>query len=251
MRIEDTAAIVSGGASGLGEATVRLFRERGADVAILDRDAKRGARLAERTGAAFAETDVTDEDSVRAAMDAALAAMGRITCAVNCAGIAAGQSTLGKDGPHRLADFRQVIDVNLTGTFNVCRLAAEAMARNAPGADGERGVVINTASIAAFDGQRGQAAYAASKSGVAGLSLPMARDLARSGIRAMAIAPGLFDTPMLQGLPEKVREGLAADVPFPQRLGDPAEYAALALFIVESRYLNGGVIRLDGALRMP
>ena len=250
MRITDTAAIVTGGASGLGEATARHFRDLGAAVTILDRDGARGAAVAAETGAVFAETDVTDEASVSAAVARAKAAMGRITAAVNCAGIAPAAKTLGRDGPHDLATFRRTIDINLVGSFNVARLAAAEIARNAPAADGARGVIINTASIAAFDGQKGQAAYAASKGGIAGLSLPMARDLARDGIRVMAIAPGIFLTPMLEGLPAEVQAGLAADVTCPRRLGDPAEYAALARFIVECGYLNGEVIRLDGALRM-
>lgn len=250
MRIEDTAAIVTGGASGLGEATARHFRERGAQVTIFDRDAERGAAVAREIGAGFAETDVTDEGSAAGAVARAVAAMGRVTCAVNCAGIAIGAKTLGKDGPHDLAAFRRTIDINLVGSFNVARLAAAEIARAEPSADGLRGVIVNTASIAAFDGQKGQTAYAASKGGIVGLTLPMARDLAREGIRVMAIAPGTFLTPMLQGLPAEVTEALAADVTCPKRLGDPAEYAALARFIVECDYLNGEVIRLDGALRM-
>lgn len=250
MRIADTTAIITGGASGLGEATARLFREAGAQVTILDRDTARGAQVAAGIGAAFAETDVTDAGSVAAALATAREAMGRITAAVNCAGIASGEKTLGRDGPHDLARFRRTLDINLAGTFNVARLAAAAMAENPPDADGGRGVIVNTASIAAFEGQMGQAAYAASKAGIAGLSLPMARDLARNGIRVMAIAPGIFATPMMRGLPQQVQDSLATEVTFPKRLGDPAEYAALARFIVESGYLNGGVIRLDGALRM-
>lgn len=250
MRIADTTAIITGGASGLGEATARLFREAGAQVTILDRDTARGAQVAAGIGAAFAETDVTDAGSVAAALATAREAMGRITAAVNCAGIASGEKTLGRDGPHDLARFRRTLDINLAGTFNVARLAAAAMAENPPDADGGRGVIVNTASIAAFEGQMGQAAYAASKAGIAGLSLPMARDLARNGIRVMAIAPGIFATPMMDGLPQQVQDSLATEVTFPKRLGDPAEYAALARFIVESGYLNGGVIRLDGALRM-
>ena len=250
MRIEDTAAIVTGGASGLGEATARHFRARGAAVTILDRDAERGAAVAGDIGASFAPTDVTDEASVQKAIAAASAAMGRITCAVNCAGIATGEKTLGKDGPHDLDRFRRTIDINLVGTFNVARLAAAEIARVSPAADGLRGVIINTASIAAFEGQKGQAAYAASKGGITGLGLPMARDLARDGIRVMTIAPGIMMTPMMQGLPQEVRDSLAQEVIAPKRLGAPQEYAALARFIVECDYLNGEVIRLDGALRM-
>ena len=250
MRIEDTAALITGGASGLGEATARHFRDHGAQVTILDRDAERGAAVAAEIGATFAETDVTSEESVQAAVAAGKAAMGRITCAVNCAGIATGEKTLGKDGPHSLAAFKRTIDINLVGSFNVARLAAAEIAQQPPAPDGLRGVIINTASIAAFEGQKGQTAYAASKGGIAGLSLPMARDLAREGIRVMAIAPGLMLTPMLMGLPQEVQDQLARDVTCPRRLGDPAEYASLARFIVECDYLNGEVIRIDGALRM-
>ena len=250
MRITDTAAIITGGASGLGEATARHFREKGAQVTLFDRDIDRGAAVAKEIGATFAETDVTSEASVTAAINAAKSAMGKITTAVNCAGIATGEKTLGRDGPHGLSAFQRTIDINLVGSFNVARLAAAEIARNDPLPDDTRGVIINTASIAAFDGQKGQTAYAASKGGIVGLSLPMARDLAREGIRVMAIAPGTFLTPMLQGLPTEVTEALAQDVTFPKRLGDPAEYAALARFIVECDYLNGETIRLDGALRM-
>ena len=250
MRIENTAAIVTGGASGLGEATARHFREHGAQVTIFDRDTERGTAVASEIGATFAETDVTSENSVQAAVTTAVDAMGKITCAVNCAGIATGAKTLGKDGPHDLAAFQRAIDINLVGSFNVARLAAAEIAKVAPSSDGLRGVIINTASIAAFDGQKGQAAYAASKGGIVGLSLPMARDLAREGIRVMAIAPGTFLTPMLMSVPQEVQDQLAQDVTCPKRLGGPAEYAGLARFIVECDYLNGEVIRIDGALRM-
>ncbi|MET4128207.1 SDR family NAD(P)-dependent oxidoreductase [Roseovarius sp. MBR-6] len=250
MRITDTAAIITGGASGLGEATARHFRAQGAEVTILDRDGARGADVAAEIGASFAETDVTDEGSVAAAIAAAKSAMGRITAVINCAGVATGAKVLGRDGPHPLDAFRRTLDINLVGTFNVARLAAAEMAGNAPDADGARGVIVNTASIAAFDGQKGQAAYAASKGGIVGLTLPMARDLAREGIRVMAIAPGIFSTPMMRGLPPEVQDSLAAEVTFPKRLGDPDEYARLAAFIVDCDYLNGEVIRLDGALRM-
>ena len=250
MRIDTTAAIITGGASGLGEATARHFRDMGAEVTLLDRDRDRGEAVATEIGASFAETDVTDEASVQAAIATARSAMGRITAAINCAGIAPAAKTLGRDGPHPLNTFQSVINVNLVGSFNVARLAAAEIAKNDPEPDGTRGVIINTASIAAFDGQKGQVAYAASKGGIAGLSLPMARDLTREGIRVMAIAPGIFLTPMLQELPQEVQDTLAADVIFPKRLGDPAEYAALARFIVECGYLNGETIRLDGALRM-
>ncbi|GGH19653.1 NAD(P)-dependent dehydrogenase, short-chain alcohol dehydrogenase family [Cribrihabitans marinus] len=250
MQLSKTSAIITGGASGLGEATARHFAAAGAQVTILDRDAERGQNVAQEIGGHYAETDVTDEASVAAAIALAKEKMGRITVAVNCAGVAYGIKTVGKDGPHPLDAFQRTIDINLVGSFNVSRLAAAEMAGNTPDTEGARGVIINTASIAAFDGQKGQAAYAASKGGVVGMTLPMARDLASTGIRVMAIAPGIFLTPMLMGLPEEVREGLAADVPNPPRLGDPAEYGRLAGFIVEMGYLNGEVIRLDGALRM-
>ncbi|MEP2640227.1 3-hydroxyacyl-CoA dehydrogenase [Roseobacter sp.] len=250
MRINDTAAIVTGGASGLGEATARHLAKQGARVTLLDRDTQRGPQIATEIGGFFAQTDVTDETSVQAAIDLARDRMGRITVAVNCAGIADAAKTVGRDGPHPLALFQRTVDINLVGTFNVARLAAAAMQDNTPDADGARGVIINTASVAAFDGQKGQTAYAASKGGVVGLCLPMARDLARDGIRVMTIAPGIFMTPMLAGLGAEVQAGLAADVPCPPRLGDPAEYAQLAAFIIGARYLNGEVIRIDGGLRM-
>lgn len=250
MQMKTTSAIITGGASGLGEATARMFREGGANVCLLDRDTTRGPQIAEEIGATFIETDVTDETSVAAAIDAAKSAMGMINAAVNCAGIAIGEKTLGRDGPHALASFQRTIDINLIGTFNVARLAAAAMAENTPEPDGARGVIINTASVAAFDGQKGQAAYAASKGGIVSMALPMARDLAKNGIRVMTIAPGIFMTPMLAGLPEDIQASLANDVTCPQRLGDPEEYGRLARFIVECGYLNGEVIRLDGALRM-
>ncbi|RLK10879.1 SDR family NAD(P)-dependent oxidoreductase [Ruegeria conchae] len=250
MQLSTTAAVITGGASGLGEATARHFAESGAQVTILDRDAERGPQVAAEISGYFAQTDVADEASVAAAIAQAKDKMGSITAAVNCAGIAIGAKTVGKDGPHPLDAFQRTIDINLVGTFNVSRLAAAEMAKNDPEPDGARGVIINTASIAAFDGQKGQAAYAASKGGVVGMTLPMARDLASSGIRVMAIAPGIFMTPMLAGLPEEVQQQLAADVPNPARLGDPLEYGRLAGFIVEMGYLNGEVIRIDGALRM-
>ena len=250
MHLAQTAAIITGGASGLGEATARHFRDMGAKVTLFDRDTDRGPQVAEEIGATFTETDVTDETSVQAAIEVATAAMGKITVAVNCAGIAPAEKTLGKDGPHRLELFKRVIDINLVGSFNVARLAAAEIAKNSPAPDGTRGVIINTASIAAFEAQKGQTAYGASKGGVYGLSLPMARDLSRDGIRVMAIAPGIFGTPMLRGLPQEVQDSLAQDVTFPKRLGDPAEFAALARFIVECDYLNGEVIRIDGAMRL-
>lgn len=250
MLMQDTAAVITGGASGLGEATARLFRASGAQVTILDRDATRGEAVADEIGAHFALTDVSDEASVKAAIGHAVKAMGKINAAINCAGVGTAEKTLGKDGPHSLEHYNRVIGINLVGTFNVSRLAAAEMAKNDPSEDGQRGVIVNTASVAAFDGQKGQVAYASSKAGIAGMSLPMARDLAREGVRVMAIAPGIFLTPMLMGLPQEVQDQLAADVTCPRRLGRPEEYASLARFIVESGYLNGETIRIDGALRM-
>ncbi|WP_375227944.1 SDR family oxidoreductase [Roseobacter sp. S98] len=250
MELAGTSAIITGGASGLGEATARGFAARGAQVTLLDLDSERGHAVAHEIGGHFARTDVTDEASVAAAVALARDKMGGITAAVNCAGIADAAKTIGRDGPHPLGLFQRTIDINLVGSFNVARLAADAMQHNEPGAHGARGVIINTASIAAYDGQKGQTAYAASKGGIVGMCLPMARDLSRSGIRVMTIAPGIFRTPMLAGLPQEVQDQLAADVPCPARLGDPAEYADLAAFIVTAGYLNGEVIRIDGALRM-
>lgn len=250
MILSDTSAVITGGASGLGEATARFFANQGAQVTLLDLDVEKGEAVAAELGGTFVKTDVTDEASVKAAIETAKSKMGQITAAVNCAGIAPASKTVGRDGAHPLGLFQKTIDINLVGSFNVARLAAEAMAENKPEEDGARGVIINTASIAAMDGQKGQAAYAASKGGIVGLSLPMARDLARLGIRVMAIAPGIFRTPMLIGLGQEIMDGLAKDVTCPPRLGDPMEYARLAGFIVECGYLNGEVIRLDGALRM-
>ncbi|MEY8843072.1 SDR family NAD(P)-dependent oxidoreductase [Cribrihabitans sp. XS_ASV171] len=250
MQLSTTAAIVTGGASGLGEATARHFAANGAQVTIFDRDAERGPKVAEEIGGHFAQTDVTDEASVGAAIAHAVQKMGKITAAVNCAGIGTVGKTLGKEGPLPLKTFQTTIDVNLVGSFNVARLAAVEMARNEPDEDGERGVIINTASIAAFDGQKGQVSYSASKGGIVGMTLPMARDLARDNIRVMAIAPGIFLTPMLMSLPQEAQDSLAADVTCPARLGRPEEFGQLAGFIVQMGYLNGEVIRLDGALRM-
>ena len=250
MKLSTTAAIITGGASGLGEATARHFAENGAQVTILDRDAERGPAIAAEIGGHFIQTDVTDEDSVSAAIQYAATQMGKITTCVNCAGIAYGIKTVGRDGAHPLDAYKRTIDINLVGSFNVARLAAVEIAKNEPESDGARGVIINTASVAAFDGQKGQVAYAASKGGIVGMCLPMARDLASTGIRVMTIAPGIFMTPMLAGLPEEVQQQLAEDVPNPARLGDPSEYGRTAGFIVEMGYLNGEVIRLDGALRM-
>jgi len=251
LKLDSTlSAIVTGGASGLGAATARMLAAEGVKVTLFDRNADQGEAVASDIGGVFAEVDVTDQASVEAGFEKARKAHGQERILVNCAGIATGAKVLGRDGPHPLDAFRRTLDINLVGSFNVARLAAAEMAGNAPDEGGARGVIVNTASIAAFDGQKGQAAYAASKGGIVGLTLPMARDLAREGIRVMAIAPGIFATPMMRGLPEEVQDSLAAEVTFPKRLGDPEEYARLAAFIVECGYLNGEVIRLDGALRM-
>jgi NAD(P)-dependent dehydrogenase (short-subunit alcohol dehydrogenase family) len=251
MQLKGIGALVAGGASGLGEATARELAARGARVAIADLDEERGARVAEQLGGVFASADVSDEERMRSAVADAVEALGELRLTVSCAGIGWAERTVKKDGPAALAPFETVVRVNLIGTFNVLRLAAGAMASNEPDAEGERGAVVMTASIAAFDGQIGQTAYAASKGGVVGLTLPAARDLARLGIRVCTIAPGLFDTPLLAGLPEDARRALGAQIPFPSRLGRPEEYAALACHIAENAMLNGETLRLDGALRMP
>jgi NAD(P)-dependent dehydrogenase (short-subunit alcohol dehydrogenase family) len=244
--------LVTGGSSGLGAATVRCLAGSGARVVIADLDREAGERLALEIGTAaiFAAADVTDETQVRAAMVAAAGRFSAVHGVIQCAGVAIAERILGKNGPHRLDSFARTIQVNLVGTFNVMRLAAQAMEKNAPNADGERGVIINTASIAAFEGQVGQAAYSASKAGIVGMTLPAARELAKLGIRVMAIAPGVFETPMMAGMSEEVRASLGAQVPFPSRLGRPEEFAALVQHIIENSMLNGAVIRLDGALRM-
>lgn len=250
MEISGHAAVVTGGASGLGAATARALAERGAKVAILDIDATRGTELATSIGGSFIECNVTDASGAERAFGQAQAAHGAPRILACCAGIAPPQKIVGKDGPMPLDSFRKIVEVNLIGTFNALRLAAAAMSQLSPLDDGERGVIVMTASVAAFDGQIGQPAYAASKGGVVALTLPAARELARSGIRVCAIAPGIFDTPLLASLPEEARRSLAASVPFPQRLGRPDEFAALAVHIVENGMLNGEVIRLDGAIRM-
>jgi NAD(P)-dependent dehydrogenase (short-subunit alcohol dehydrogenase family) len=253
MKLEGSVALVTGGASGLGEATVRHLAGGGARVIIVDRDEKRGPALEQALEgrARFVKTDVTSPDDVGKAIEAATA-LGTLRVAVSCAGVGWAARTINKEGQaHDLELFKTVIGINLVGTFNVLRLAAAAMAKNAPGDDGERGVIVNTASVAAYDGQIGQAAYAASKAGVVGLTLPVARDLSAVGIRVMTIAPGTMDTPMLAALPEAARQALAAGIPFPKRLGTPDDYAKLVEHIVANGYLNGEVIRLDGALRMP
>lgn len=247
----NTPAIVTGGASGLGEACARAFRERGAPVAILDLQKERGEAVAAEIGALFVETDVTSDDSVRAALEKAAAAHGVARLVVSCAGIAPAMKTAGSKGPHDMGLFEKTVAVNLFGTMRVMSQVAQAMREAEPlDADGCRGAVINTASVAAFEGQIGQGAYAASKGGVAALTLPAARDLSRDGIRVNTIAPGIFATPMLTAMPEDVQQSLADQVPFPQRLGTPEEYAALAVYIAEAGYMNGQVIRLDGAIRM-
>jgi NAD(P)-dependent dehydrogenase (short-subunit alcohol dehydrogenase family) len=251
MRIEGSSVIVVGGASGLGEATVRRLHEAGAVVTIGDVNAEKGQALASELGVEFLACDVREEEQVQAAVNHAAAVEGGLRIAVCCAGIGWAQKVAGSKGPHPLMPFEVTVQINLIGTFNVLRLASAAMIANEPLGDGERGVCIHTASIAAFDGQVGQIAYSASKGGIVGMTLPAARDLAQYGIRVNTIAPGLFDTPLLAALPEEARQKLGAGVPFPQRLGQPAEYAQLAAHIVENVMLNGETIRLDGALRMP
>jgi NAD(P)-dependent dehydrogenase (short-subunit alcohol dehydrogenase family) len=243
VHIEGTTFLVAGGGSGLGAATTNMLAASGARVVVADLEGE-----APENGR-FVETDVTDEGSVRPAVEAAQE-LGEFRGAVNCAGIASAEKVLGREGPHSLDSFAKVVQVNLIGTFNVIRLASEAMSGNDPLESGERGVIVNTASVAAFDGQIGQVAYAASKGGVVSLTLPVARELARSGIRVMTIAPGIFDTPMMAGLPEDARVSLGQQVPFPSRLGKPEEYAALVKHIIENEMLNGEVIRLDGSIRM-
>jgi NAD(P)-dependent dehydrogenase (short-subunit alcohol dehydrogenase family) len=249
MEITGKVFIVTGGASGLGEGAARMLAANGAKVVIADLQAERGAQIAADIGGRFVKCDVSQEPDAQAAVATALG-MGKLMGLVNCAGIAPAVKTVGKDGAHPLGTFSKTITVNLIGSFNMIRLAAEAMAKNEPEATGERGVLISTASVAAYDGQMGQAAYAASKGGVVGMTLPIARDLARNGIRNMTIAPGIFGTPMMFGMPQAVQDALAASVPFPSRLGTPADYAKLVKHIVENDMLNGEVIRLDGAIRL-
>jgi NAD(P)-dependent dehydrogenase (short-subunit alcohol dehydrogenase family) len=253
VQIDGSAALVTGGGSGLGAATARALAARGARVAILDLPRSKGAELAAELGSAvwFCAGDVTSEEEVQAAVEGTRARFGGLRALVNCAGIGSASRTVDKDGkPFDLGVFRRTVEVNLVGTFNCIRLAASAMLANEPDRGGERGAIVNTASVAAFEGQIGQAAYSASKGGVVGMTLPIARDLSRHGIRVCTIAPGLFDTPLLGLLPQEVRDALGRTVPFPPRLGDPAEYAALACHILENPMLNGETIRLDGALRM-
>lgn len=249
MDIAGKVFIVTGGASGLGEGTARMLAREGATVVIADLQAERGEALANELGGVFVKADVSQEADGQAVVAKAVS-LGKLMGLVNCAGIAPAVKTVGKDGAHPLASFAKVINVNLIGSFNMIRLAAEAMSKNEPESTGERGVLISTASVAAFDGQIGQAAYAASKGGVVGMTLPIARDLARNGIRNMTIAPGIFGTPMLFGMPQEVQDALAASVPFPSRLGKPEDYAKLVHQIVTNDMLNGEVIRLDGAIRL-
>lgn len=250
MHIEGRAALVTGGASGLGAATARALAGKGARVAILDLNAEAGEAVARETGGSFARCDVADEASAAAALAHSRKAHGVPSILVNCAGIGAAARVVGRDGPMPLAAFERVIRINLVGTFNMLRLAAAEMSTAEP-VDGGRGVIISTASVAAFEGQVGQAAYAASKGGIAALTLPVARELARFGIRVLAIAPGLFMTPLLAGLPQEATDALAAAIPYPARLGEPGEFAQLVLAMIENDYLNGEIVRLDGALRMP
>ena len=249
MDIRGKVFIVTGAASGLGEGTARMLAELGAKVVVADLQAERGEGVAKSIGGAFVRCDVTQEADAKTAVAQAMS-MGKLMGLVNCAGIAVGMKTVGKDGAHDLALFQKVIAINLIGSFNMIRIAAEAMCKNEPEATGERGVIINTASVAAYDGQIGQAAYSASKGGIVGMTLPIARDLARNGIRCVTIAPGIFKTPMMDGLPKDVQESLAANIPFPSRLGTPQDYAKLARHIIENEMLNGEVIRLDGAIRL-
>ena len=252
MQIKDSVFIITGGASGLGAGTGRALAAQGAKVVLADLNEAAGNALAAELGsvARFVSTNVADEVSAKACVDAAVKAFGGVHGLVNCAGIAPAEKVLGRNGPHSLDVFAKTVTVNLIGSFNMIRLASEVMSQREPNAAGERGVIISTASVAAYDGQIGQAAYAASKGGVVGMTLPIARELARFGIRVMTIAPGIFETPMLMGMAQEVQEALGKMVPFPQRLGRPAEYAALVQHIIENEMLNGEVIRLDGAIRM-
>lgn len=251
MQLRDSVFVVTGGASGLGEATARMLAERGAAVVVADVNDARGGALARELGGQvrFVHVDVTDEEAVQDALDVA-STLGQLRGAINAAGIVLAEKILGRNGPHALDAFARVIHINLTGTFNVIRLASALISRSAPMDSGERGVIINTASVSAFEGQIGQIAYSASKGGIVAMTLPAARELARYGIRVVTIAPGTFDTPLMASLPQAARDSLAAQVPFPARLGKPPEYAALVRHIIENEMLNGEVIRLDGAIRM-
>jgi len=251
MKIKGSIALVTGGASGLGEATARMLTAGGGRVSILDRPQSEGERVAKELGGIFCPADVTSGDDVERAVATTVEKFGGLQIVVNCAGVGTAARTITKQGPMPLDLFRKTVEINLIGSFNVIRLAAARMAEGAPNEEGERGIIVNTASAAAFDGQIGQAAYSASKGGVVGMTLPIARDLSSLGIRCMTIAPGTFDTPMLALLPDDARQALAKDVPFPKRLGRPAEFAALVCQIVENTMLNGETIRIDGAIRMP
>ncbi|MBD5801665.1 3-oxoacyl-[acyl-carrier-protein] reductase FabG [Azoarcus sp. Aa7] len=252
MKIENSVFVVTGGGSGLGAATARMLAAAGGRVVLADVNREGGEALAKELGAnaVFAQTDVTSEESAKAAIERAVTDFGGLHGLVNCAGIAPAEKIVGREAPHRLDSFARTINVNLIGSFNMMRLAADVMCKAAPNEEGERGVIVSTASVAAYDGQIGQAAYAASKAGVVGLTLPVARELARFGIRVMTIAPGIMETPMLMGMPQEVQDSLGKTVPFPSRMGRPSEYAALVRHIVENAYLNGETIRLDGAIRM-
>ena len=249
MDIQGKVFIVTGAASGLGEGTARMLAANGAKVVIADMQVEKGEAIAKDIGGAFVKCDVTQEADGQAVVAKAVS-MGKLMGLVNCAGIATAEKTVGKNGPHGLAGFARTVTINLIGSFNMIRLAADAMCKNEPEATGERGVLISTASVAAYDGQIGQAAYSASKGGIVGMTLPIARDLARNGVRNMTIAPGIFGTPMMFGMPQEVQDSLAASVPFPSRLGTPQDYAKLAKHIIENEMLNGEVIRLDGAIRL-
>ncbi|THF64395.1 3-hydroxyacyl-CoA dehydrogenase [Pseudothauera rhizosphaerae] len=252
MKITNKVFLVTGGGSGLGAATARMLVEAGGKVVLADVNAEAGEQVAKELGAAaaFVRTDVTDEASAKAAIDRAVSGFGGLHGLVNCAGVAPAEKVVGREGPHRLDAFARTVGINLIGSFNMMRLAADVMSKADPDEGGERGVIVSTASVAAFDGQIGQAAYAASKAGIVGLTLPVARELSRYGIRVMTIAPGIMETPMLMGMPQEVQDALGKMVPFPSRLGKPAEFATLVRHIVENAYLNGEVIRLDGAIRM-
>jgi NAD(P)-dependent dehydrogenase (short-subunit alcohol dehydrogenase family) len=252
VQLQDSTFIVTGGASGLGAATARALAQGGARVVVADLKETDGRAIEAELGASvrFARTDVTDEASAQAAVALAVQTFGGLQGLVNCAGIVHGEKVIGREGPSTLSGFKRAVEINLVGTFNLIRLAADAMAKGAPNVEGERGVIVNTASVAAFDGQIGQAAYSASKAGVVGMTLPIARELARFGIRCMTIAPGVFETPMVGQIPPDIAEALGKSVPFPPRLGRPAEFASLVLEIVRNPMLNGEVIRLDGAIRM-
>ncbi len=252
MEINQVKAIVTGGASGLGEAVARFLAERGARVVLADLNDDKGRAAAAALGAqaSYQHCDVSSDASAQAAIEAATRQLGGLNVAINCAGILGAGRVLGKDGPMPLSQFETTVRVNLVGSFNIARLAAAVMQHNPPGEDGERGVIVNTASIAAFEGQIGQAAYAASKGGVVGMTLPIAREFARIGVRMMTVAPGVFHTPMVDGMPQNVYDSLCAQVPYPSRLGKPEEFAATVAFIITNRYLNGGVIRVDGAVRL-